>query len=126
VVEAAERVHVMSPRTRELVAPWFDIPAHKLLTVPHPTYQGVYPSWMSREQARAELGIAPDTTVLLLVGRVQPYKGLTELIDAYDEVAADAPGRYTLLVAGPPNREEETTRFADRLRSHSTALGALR
>ncbi|WP_020576250.1 glycosyltransferase [Actinopolymorpha alba] len=126
VVAAAERVHVMSPRTRELVAPWFDIPVEKLLSVPHPAYHDVYPSWMSRDQARLELNIAPDVTVFLLIGRVQPYKGLTELLDAFDRLCEREPGKYVLLVAGPPNREEETQAFRDRLLTHPSAYAALR
>lgn len=126
VVAAAERVHVMSPRTRELVAPWFDIPEDKVLAVPHPGFQDVYPSWLSREQARQELGIAPEATVLLLVGRVQPYKGLTELLDAFDRLSAAEPGRFVLLVAGPPNQEAETLEFRRRLLTHPSAYAALR
>lgn len=126
VVALAERVHVMSPSTRELVAPYFDIPREKLLQVPHPSYHGVYPSWMSREQARLELGIAPDARVFLLIGRVQPYKGLTELLDAFDELCEAEPGRNVLLVAGPPNKEDETREFRQRLLTHPSALAALR
>ena len=126
VVAAVERVHVMSPRTRELVAPWFDIPAEKLLSVPHPAYQNVYPSWMSRQQARSELGVPPDVTAFLLIGRVQPYKGLTELLDAFDRLCEREPGRYALLVAGPPNREDETQAFRERLLTHPAAYAALR
>lgn len=126
VVAAAERVHVMNPRTRELVAPWFDIPEDKLLSVPHPAYHGAHPSWMSREQARAELGIATGATVFLLLGRVQPYKGLTELLDAFDRLSVREPGRHALLVAGPPGRDPETQAFQDRMLAHPTAYAALR
>ncbi|HEY6739758.1 MAG TPA: glycosyltransferase [Actinopolymorphaceae bacterium] len=126
VVALSERVHVMSPRTRELAAPWFDIPDDKLLPVPHPGYQGVYPSWISQRQARLELGISPDSLVLLMIGRGQPYKGLTELLDAFDELCERSPGRFTLLVAGPPDREEETVAFRDRLLTHPSAMAALR
>jgi beta-1,4-mannosyltransferase len=126
VVDVAERVHVMSPRTRELVAPWFEIPEEKLLVVPHPGYHGVYPSWMPRVQARLELGIAPDAVVFLLIGRVKPYKGLTELIDAFDELARRRPGRFVLLVAGPPGREEETAHFRERALAHPAVFAALR
>lgn len=125
VVEAAERIHVMSPRTKDLVAPWFDLPDEKLITVPHPSYRDVYPSWMSREQARRELGIGSDQFVFLLIGRVQPYKGITELLDAFDALCLDEPGRNTLLVAGPAGTDEETTAFVERLRTHPSALGAL-
>ncbi|MET9022535.1 glycosyltransferase [Actinopolymorpha sp. NPDC004070] len=126
VVSLAERVHVMSPRTRELVAPWFDIPAHKELSVPHPCYQDAYPSWMPRAQARAELGLPDGVTVFLLLGRVQPYKGITELLDAFDRLCEREPGRYALLVAGPAGAEPETLAFRDRLRAHPTAHASLR
>lgn len=126
VVAAADQVHVMSPRTQELVSPWFEIPDEKLRTVAHPSYADVYPSWMSREQARRELGIAPDQIVFLLIGRVQPYKGLTELMAAFDALCEAEPGRYTLLAAGPPNTEPETQEFSSWIRTHPTALGALR
>nr|WP_238342523.1 glycosyltransferase [Actinopolymorpha rutila] len=126
VVSFAERVHVMSPRTRELVAPWFDIPADKELSVPHPCYQDAYPSWMPRAQARAELGLPDGTTVFLLLGRVQPYKGITELLDAFDRLCEREPGRYALLVAGSAGSEPETLAFRDRLRAHPTAHASLR
>ncbi|MEQ7011146.1 glycosyltransferase [Actinopolymorpha sp. B17G11] len=126
VVDAVERVHVMSPRTRELVAPWFDIPEAKLLPVPHPAYHDVYPSWMSRRQARAELGLAPEVTAFLLIGRIQPYKGITELLDAFDLLCAREPGRYVLLVAGPPSRDDESRAFRERMLTHPCAYAALR
>ena len=126
MVGMSERVHVMSPRTVELTAPYFEIPEEKLLPVPHPAFHGVYPSWLSREQARRELGISPDSVVLLMSGRVKPYKGLTELLDSFDVLSERDPGRYTLLVAGPPDHDEETERFRERLLTHPSALAALR
>jgi len=126
IVDVVERVHIMSPRTRELVSPWFDIPEEKVLAVPHPAYHGVVPSWMSRQQARMELGLAPDVMAFLLVGRVQPYKGLTELLDAFDALCEREPGRYALLVAGPPNQEDESLEFRERLLAHPAAHAALR
>ena len=73
----------MSPRTRELVAPWFDIPRVQGL------YVRIRAITMSTRvdvaaEARAELGIPPEVTAFLLIGRVQPYKGITELLDAFD------------------------------------------
>lgn len=126
VAGLAERIHVMSPRTKELTAPYFDIPDEKLMPVPHPAFHGVYPSWLSREQARRELGISPDSVVLLLMGRIKPYKGLTELLDSFDALCERDPGRYILLVAGPPDRDEETKQFRERVLTHPSALAALR
>jgi beta-1,4-mannosyltransferase len=125
VADAADRIHVMSPRTRELAAPWFELPEQKVFVVPHPSYQGVYPSWMSREQARLLLGIPPGTVVFLIIGAMKPYKGITELLDAFDELSRRQPGRFLLLVAGRPNSDAETDRFQARALTHAAVLAAL-
>ena len=36
IAGVADRIHLMGPRTRELVAPWFEIPKEKTFVVPHP------------------------------------------------------------------------------------------
>jgi glycosyltransferase involved in cell wall biosynthesis len=125
VVTLADRIHLMSPRTPELVAPWFAIPEDKAFLLPHPGYHGVYPAWMSREQARRELGIAPGATVFLLIGRVMAYKGLTELLTAFDTLTQQQPGRFVLLVAGRPDRDDETRRFREQVGTHPAVIAAL-
>lgn len=122
----ADRIHVMSPRTRELVAPWFDLPEEKILRIPHPSYAGVYPDWMPRAQARAGLGIPQDATVLLMLGAIRAYKGLTELMDAFDELSRREPGRFVLLVAGQPDDDAESLRFVQRASVHPAVFGAFR
>ena len=125
MVDLVDRVHVMSPQTRHRVSPWYDLPANKTFVIPHPSYHGVYPSWMSREQARLRLGISPAATVFLMIGAIKPYKGLTELLDAFDELSRREPGRFVLLVAGNPSRDEETERFCDRVLAHPAVLARL-
>jgi beta-1,4-mannosyltransferase len=122
----ADRVHLMSPGTRELVAPWFEIPEEKTFVVAHPGYQGAYPSWMSRDEARLKLGIGRDATVFLMIGAIKAYKGLTELITAFDELSRREPGRYILLVAGQPDEDQETQRFVERAMIHPAILGWFR
>ncbi len=112
VVARAERVHVMSRRTVELVAPIFPLPAEKVLEVPHPSYDGVYSSHLSRSRARQELGVPERAVVHLVIGALKPYKGLTELSAAFDEVTRQEPGRHVLLAAGAPDRSAEARDFA--------------
>jgi glycosyltransferase involved in cell wall biosynthesis len=69
----------------------------RIKVVPHGHYAGAYADTMSRAEARAQLEIAPDARVFAFVGWVRPYKGVTELLAAFGEVAA--PGAR-LLVAG--------------------------
>lgn len=124
MVDIVDRIHIMSPETRQLVAPWYELPEEKTFVVPHPGYDGVYPSWMSREIARSRLGISQSTTVFLLIGAVAPYKGLSELLDAFDELSRSEPGKFMLLVAGSPSGDEETERFCQGVLDHPAALGA--
>ncbi|NOX64053.1 MAG: glycosyltransferase [Chloroflexi bacterium] len=63
----------------------------------HGNYLGVYPNGISRETARARLGLASDHFVYLCLGQVRPYKGLDQLIEAF--VNVDDP-RCDLVIAG--------------------------
>lgn len=61
------------------------------------------PSAPTRAEARAALGIAPDTSVIVAVGRLQPYKGHTHLLRALARLQASSPARaddMLLLVVG--------------------------
>lgn len=65
----------------------------------HPSYVGWYRADMSREQARAKLGIAPQVLTYLYFGYIKPYKGVEDLIEAFRAL----PGAdKVLLVAGKP------------------------
>lgn len=109
LLDIAELVHVMSPRTRELCQPWFACDDNKILNIPHPSYHGVYPDWISRKNARRQLGLREGETVFLMFGAIKPYKGLTESIDAINALALERPVR--LVVAGKADQSAETDEF---------------
>jgi D-inositol-3-phosphate glycosyltransferase len=78
-----------------------------------------------RDSARRGLGIAPDATVLLFVGRVQPLKGPDVALRAAARLIEADPGlRRTLrvvLVGGPSGRQERAD--PDRMRELAAHLG---
>jgi beta-1,4-mannosyltransferase len=118
VIDRIDLVHMMSPRTPELVSEWFTLPPDRLYHCDHPGYQGVYPDWVTRTDARRRLRVPEDAVVLLLTGALKPYKGLNELFDAVDQVAAERPGSVVLLVAGKPDDAPETQTFLSRAGAH--------
>jgi glycosyltransferase involved in cell wall biosynthesis len=63
--------------------------------VPHPVYSQ-YASTLTREEARAPLGLQGD--VVLFFGFVRHYKGLDTLLDAMPQILAKR--KVTLVVAG--------------------------
>jgi beta-1,4-mannosyltransferase len=87
-----------SPSAAEVAQKAFNIPAHKLHIVPHGNYIGVYPDTVDRATARARFGLADDQFVFLFLGRIELYKGIFDLVDAFVRL----PGRCRLLIAGSP------------------------
>jgi glycosyltransferase involved in cell wall biosynthesis len=118
IVDRATVVHVLSANTPQAVADWFTIPADRVLHVPHPNYIGAYVDTVSPEAARWELGIPPDDTVYALLGAIMPYKGIDQLIDAFDAALQRDPGRRRLLVAGGPSSHPEVEAFLRRCVLH--------
>ncbi len=118
VVERADLVHVMSRRTTEAVEDWFALPHEKVYQCDHPGYQGVYPDWVSRADARRKLRIPDDAVALLLTGAVKPYKGIADLLEAVDRVSRARPGRIVLIVAGKPDDAPETKDFITAAAAH--------
>ncbi len=47
---------------------------------------GHYPNTVSRDEARARLGVPGGATVYLLLGNIRPYKGVEELIEAFKQL----------------------------------------
>ncbi|WP_395311860.1 glycosyltransferase [Mycobacterium sp. AMU20-3851] len=67
--------------------------------VHHPAYVNVHPQPPSQAVARAGLGLPPRGFVALSFGKIRPYKGLADVIRAFQSIAG-ADDR--LLVAGKP------------------------
>ena len=120
VVERCDVVHVMTAQTPERVRSWFHIPTEKVLFVEHPSYTGAYEDWTSREQARHVLGIMPDEVVYAVVGAIRPYKGLNELLDAWERLDDGRPRR--LLIAGGPTEEDGVAEALERAAVQPTVL----
>ena len=65
--------------------------------VPHGSYIGVYPDTFDRTVERAALSIPASATVFLFLGRIRPYKGVMDLLDAF--MRLDQPASR-LIIAG--------------------------
>ena len=69
----------------------------------HPSYIGWYKDEATREQARQKLGLPEVARVYLFFGYVKPYKGVEDLIKAFNSILDD---KAFLLVVGKPLNEE--------------------
>ena len=109
LAERADRIHVLSARTPELVANLYPLDPDRTVLIEHSSYLGQYPDEMSRGDARAALGLDLDVKVIVALGGIRPYKGLDRLLDAFEAIADDD---TRLLIAGQPRAGD----FADQLR----------
>lgn len=122
LADRALLVHLLAAGTAEAVGERYRLPPEeRLVHVPHPSYRGAYPSGPSRDQARLAMGIGPDELVYAFVGAIRPYKGLGDLLAAFDEVAADGRARR-LVVAGRPDDSPEVAAAMDICLTHPNVL----
>lgn len=71
----------------------------KIVVIPHGHYIGAYRNCISRECARAELALQPRQFVFLFLGQIRPYKGVTDLIEAFRKIESS---NIRLIIAGKP------------------------
>jgi glycosyltransferase involved in cell wall biosynthesis len=120
LADRADLVHVLSESTVGAAAPYFEIDPARTVCIPHSSYRGMYPDWVSRAGARRRLGVASDETAVLALGQIRPYQGLDRLLDFAERAGRP---RLRLLVAGAlrpgPEADALTTRLGDAPRTTS-------
>ncbi|MFY1653940.1 methyltransferase domain-containing protein [Solwaraspora sp. WMMB762] len=109
----ADVVHLLCPETVAATAPHYPLPPEKVRIVRHSSYLGVYPDSVSRLAARRRFGYTTDDHVLLFFGGIRPYKGVSELLDAFNAAGEQDP-RLRLIVAGAPKRLDPRDGLAER------------
>jgi|GEM_PF-1362387 len=102
LAEQADVIHVHSLHAPAAVAPYYTLPAEKVVVAPHPSYIGVYPDSMPRAEARKHLGIGEDRVLFAHVGRLEPYKGVDRLLAVFSHIVTLAPDAG-LIIAGLPS-----------------------
>jgi glycosyltransferase involved in cell wall biosynthesis len=113
----ADLVHVMGANTARIVAPLYELDPDRTVVIPHSSYLGVYPDVVSREEARLRLQLREHEIALLVLGGIRPYKGLSLLLDVFDELSRSDP-RLRLLVVGQPANDAECARWRERCEQH--------
>ncbi|MGH7215473.1 MAG: glycosyltransferase family 4 protein [Tepidisphaeraceae bacterium] len=80
-----DRVIVHCPQAARSAGAAFGIrgAARRVEVIPHGNYIGHYPNDVTPGAARDRLGVRPGELAFVFLGRVQPYKGLLDLVDAF-------------------------------------------
>jgi len=105
LADAADVIHVMSPATAEILSDVVHLPPSKIVQIPHPSYAGVYDTDVSREAARASMGLDDEDFAVLFLGQIRPYKGIDTLLEAASGIVRADGRSVTLLLAGSASPE---------------------
>lgn len=83
----ADAVTVKCDRAREEIASMYqNVNAREIYIVPDGNYISYYENDVSRREARSEFSVGSDTFVYLFLGMIREYKGIPELINAFDDI----------------------------------------
>lgn len=81
----------------------FNLGDKKLISViPQGSYVGCYPNDVPKGECRKQLGLKHDQFVFVILGRIEPYKGVLELIHEFKTMPEDA----QLVIAGRVSSSE--------------------
>jgi glycosyltransferase involved in cell wall biosynthesis len=96
LVDVCDGIIVLSRASEGLLRQAYAVaPSTRVELIHHGHYIGCYPNVVSRDEARRRLGLQKSGRIVLSLGRLQPYKGLEELITTFPQVAE--PGDVLLL-----------------------------
>jgi beta-1,4-mannosyltransferase len=117
LIKLVDIIHIMNDDTQRLAEPFFEIPSNKIISIPHPSYRKFYPSVVSREESRFQLNIPQKSSVYLFFGSIQAYKGLEDLLNAFEKLQSEDPEIY-LLIAGKVVNQSYFSSIRSRIRSN--------
>lgn len=113
IIDLADTIHSMSFSALDSIGEFATVPRDKVIVAPHPTYEGVYPRFLSRGECRRSLGLDPDEVVFSLFGALKAYKGLDRLRSVWPEFVSRSKRRVRLVVAGMPDTSVEVREFVE-------------
>jgi len=94
---------------KEAVIQTYHLPDHfksKIHVIPHGHYVNSYKNQLTQDQARAKLNLREEEIVFLFFGQIRPYKGVFQLIDAFQKL--ETPQARLLIVGRPANGKMKT------------------
>jgi len=96
-------VHSISAKN-EIIAKYKITMVSSIRVIAHGNYIGYYENKINQNEAREQLGLQPDDRVFLYFGAIRSYKGVPDLIDAFNKLATKASTgkRAKLLIVGAP------------------------
>jgi glycosyltransferase involved in cell wall biosynthesis len=91
------RIRVYSQTTKDKIVQTFGLPPHKIYIIEDVPFHLYYPNTVTKEESRKLLKLSSEQFVYLFLGMIKPYKGIEDLITAFQAVKS---GNDFLIIAG--------------------------
>jgi len=104
LIHLYDQIIVHCSSARSAVIQLYQLPdrlANNVHVIPHGNYIDCYESSFTRHDARIKLNYEDDAILFLFFGKIRPYKGIFELIDAFCKI--ENPKAKLLIVGNPSN-----------------------
>lgn len=99
----ADQIFVHTDKMKRDLVEGFGKPLSAVHVIPYGINDAVPVSSLSSAEARRLLGVAENERVILSFGTIRPYKGIENLISAFNVLGEGS--SYRLIIAGDPKRE---------------------
>ena len=93
------RIIVHSQSAKNEVIKTYKIRDSSIIVIPHGNYINCYQNVIDKAKARKQLHLSSEDVIFLYVGKIRPYKGVLELIDAFKRLEQS---QAKLLIVGKP------------------------
>jgi len=114
-----DRLIVHCPSAKREVMGIYGVSSAAVSVIPHGNYIGSYENSIPRSAARERLDIRSDDTLFLYFGQIRPYKGVLELISAFEKLNHS---NARLLIAGKPLNGKAAAEILERCSGRITAV----
>lgn len=105
-LKKCHKIRVYSEETRQTAIEQFSLLPERIKVIQDLPYHLYYPNTLSRNECRKRLSLKDDEFVYLFFGEIKPYKGVSDLIDAFSKIARP---NDRLVIAG---KSYDSTFFA--------------
>jgi len=108
LAEKVDILHILTKNTVEFTKNLYNLPSEKIIYHPHPSYVDSYSNFISKSEARYDLGFNESDIIFLIFGSIQKYKGIENFLDIFTEYKNNNPLKYNVkaLIAGLPSDME--------------------
>ncbi len=102
----ADHIFVHTQKMKSELHQDFGVPDQAITVLRHPINNAFPDTSLSPSEAKNRLAIRDDERAILFFGRIRPYKGLEDLLEAFGRLV-DGGENYRLIIAGEPKKGNE-------------------